>query len=148
MDWLTAAANWANIVGAIASVAGASLAYALWWKNRDRISAAFDALTYYYGVRVTVSELTAKLDKLSELRADDEGQRQEVIGLLADIHGQLQGNPKLRKACDVSFRKIHELLRDKSKLTFAAQRSVTAELRGPLTQYELHQLAERGKENI
>jgi len=140
LDALTIAADIATIVGATATVVGTGWVIGISWYNWDKVSAVFRAIIAY-GNRISVSELSNVIEELSNLRFDDESQKQRVIELFAVVHGKLRGNSALRAACNKSFQRIHALLRDKSKLTLAAQRSVVHELRESIRAYELSQIA-------
>ena len=131
-------------MGGIATVLATGLAYYLYWTNRDKISAVLGALLHY-GSRLTYSELTEKLNRLGEMRADDKAQKGEIIASMGELYGQLQGNSELRVVCLDSLREIEIYLKSPDKLTEPTHRMLVARLRETLRQHEIAKLGGSGR---
>jgi hypothetical protein len=118
LDALAAIANAATILAT-------GWAFYVYWRNRDKVSAALNALRQY-GTRTTLSELLAKLDRLSRMTPAELADRGMAVNLLADIQGQIEGNPELRLTCRAELRSIESLLRsEEAMFAYSFQRIVS-----------------------
>lgn len=108
--WIQAILDTLAAIANVATILAAGWAFFVYWRNRDKVSAALNALRNY-GTRTTVVELLAKLDRLSRMTPEEVADREMVVNLLGDIQGQIEGHPELRQRCRAELRSIEALLR-------------------------------------
>jgi archaellum component FlaC len=82
-----------------------------------------------YGQQLTLSDLKAKMERLNDLNANDQGQRDQVENILNEIDGQINGNPMLKEHMSDFQNSIRAVLSNKKLLTEPRKRSIVSELR-------------------
>lgn len=104
--------------------------------KRKSISAAL-RLLLNYSFHMTLSELTSKLDRLVDLRAEDTQQKQEIICLLNEIVGQIRGNKKLCATCENLMKRLTKYTKNPDRINDPTTRSYVSELRETLKHINL-----------
>lgn len=120
-----------KIVGFISSIfstTAAGIAIYLFLFKRKSISSIFHLLLNY-SFQISMTELKTKLEKLNELSANDEEQKEEVVNIFNEIVGQIRGNSVMKKNCDGIFTKISQYADNPRGLTEPIKRSIVSELR-------------------
>ncbi|HWU98279.1 MAG TPA: hypothetical protein VN114_07185, partial [Oxalicibacterium sp.] len=94
--------------------------------KRNQISSIL-TLLLNYSTQLTLTELKEKLDALNNLKTADAEQHEEIINVMNDILGQINGNKSLQPHFSEIVEKISKAL--KKKLTEPVKRLLVSELR-------------------
>ncbi|MFI5400260.1 MAG: hypothetical protein ACHQZQ_04310 [SAR324 cluster bacterium] len=113
--WIQATLDSLAAVANAATILAAGWAFYVYWRNRDKLTAALNALRQY-GTRTTLAELLAELDRLSRMTPEELADREMAVHLLGDIQGQIEGHPELRQRCRAELRSIEALLRSEQTM--------------------------------
>ncbi len=83
---------WTGFIANAVTIAVPVVAGIIFVSKRRTISAVLRLLVGY-SYRLSFSELNAKIEKLSEMKVDDDPD--EILNLMGDICGHMKGNPLL-----------------------------------------------------
>lgn len=120
-----------NALGDAATVIGTVWVIGIWWANRKRIGAALSALSRY-GLHLTAIDLASKLHELNRFNADVASQRREALNVLADLVGQVEGNPDLKQSCRGILRDMRGYLENPEEFAEWKKRIIVAKLKEKL----------------
>ena len=124
--------NGSDFLADLATIIASGIAIYIFCTKRKHIGAAIKLLLSY-SFQLTMSELRSKLDRLNEINANEESQRDEIKAIMSDIAGQLRGNRALQQKCRNLIEKLENYSEeDNEKLTEPRKRSVVSELREKL----------------
>lgn len=141
MNFVNAITSLTSFLANLAELGAGSIAIYLYIFKRDDIKAMYRVIMNY-SFHLTLSELKGKLDKLSELKANE--QRQEVIYVFHDIVGQLRGNNGLCDKCNGIINKIEQTIADPKKINEGTKRSLVSELREQLRDADISNYNQQG----
>lgn len=110
------------------TIVASGIAIYLFLFKRDKISKAFQLLLNYSN-QLTLSELKAKLESLNSYNVNDPEHLEEVLNILHEIEGQINGNISLSTELKPIMGKIFEYTSGRTVLSEAKKRSVVFELR-------------------
>lgn len=96
--------------------------------KRDKISTAFNLLISY-SKQLTLTDLKSKIERLNDYNASDEKQKNEVINILHEIEGQLNGNKNLKNEFSEVLKKVTSFTTSKKEISEPYKRSLVSELR-------------------
>lgn len=114
----------AAVADAVSIAAGGIAIYLLLTKRKE-IGAVFNVLINF-SFQTTLIELTHKLERLNEYRANDPDGALEIQNIFHEIAGQIRGNTRLSKAAPELPARIEALAR---KFTEPQKRSMVSEIR-------------------
>ena len=120
-----------RIIATISDVfafAASLIAVYLFLFKREKISTAFNLLINY-SKQLTLTDLKAKFERLNDYNANDEKQKEEVINILHEIEGQLNGNKNLKEDFSDVLKKVTSFTTAKKEITEPYKRSLVSELR-------------------
>lgn len=120
----------------IFSILAASIAAYLFLFKKEQISSAFNLLINY-SKQLTLTDLKAKFERLNDYNANDDKQKEEVINILHEIEGQLNGNSKLKEEFKVVLKKVNSFTNGKKGITEPHKRSLVSELRENLRNIDI-----------
>jgi len=104
--------------------------------KRDKISSAFNLLINY-SKQLTLTDLKAKFERLNDYNANDEKQKVEVINILHEIEGQINGNRVLKEEFGGVLKKVSSITSAKKEITEPYKRSLVSELRENLRNIDI-----------
>ncbi len=119
---------WVNFSANLLTVIASGIAIYLFFKNRDKLVSALNAITTY-SIQLTLSDLKYKVERLNDYTAADKDQANEIINLLNDIEGQIIGNKVPTVALAEQLAKIANFTKNPRLLTEPKKRSLVSELR-------------------
>lgn len=119
-----------NILADIFTILASGMAIYLFVVNRDKISSMFNILLNY-STQATLTDLYSKIERLNSHNVNDENQKTEVINILNEILGQINGNKKLGESLKNIYKKIKIIIKNKN-ITEPEKRSIVSELRESL----------------
>ncbi len=129
------------------SIGAAAVALYLFFFKGKQI-ASFFQLLLRYSFHITITELFSKLDRINNFSAADEEGGIEVVNILSEIEGQINGNPLLRKNCKTISKKVYDAIRSKKPITETSKRSLVSELRETIKNIHVsdyHEFARRSQ---
>ncbi len=104
--------------------------------KREKISSAFNLLINY-SKQLTLTDLKAKFERLNDYNANDEKQKDEVINILHEIEGQINGNKILKEEFGDVLKKVSSFTGAKKEITEPYKRSLVSELRENLRNIDI-----------
>lgn len=113
-----------DILAFIASI----IAVYLFIFKRDKISLAFNYLANY-SKQLTLAELISKIDRLNNINANDEKQKNEALNVLHEIEGQINGNNNLSTEFSIVLKKVRSYTSLRKEITEPCKRSLVSEIR-------------------
>ena len=120
--------NVVSIAANLLTICTSAIALYIFIFKREPIKKVITILLNY-SFQITLSELKSKTDRLSELSARNEDDREEIIDLLNDIHGQIRGNKKLKEQCQSLISSLELSLKYPKKFDEPRKRSLVSEMR-------------------
>ena len=120
-----------SFVANVLTIIVSGIAIYLFFAKREVISSALKTLLNY-SRHVTLSELNAKLEKLNDLNADALSQKRDVVNVLNEVVGQINGNKKLKLQCRDVLSKAVRYAEHPKWLIESKKRSLVSELRETL----------------
>ena len=120
----------------IFSICGYLIALYLYFFKKDEISTAFNTLLNY-SKQLSLTDLKSKFERLNDYNANDEKQKEEVINILHEIEGQLNGNVKLKGEFKTVLKKVNSFTNSKKEISEAYKRSLVNELRENLRNIDI-----------
>lgn len=118
------------------TIVASGIAIYLFIFKRKSISTAIKLLLSY-SFQVTISELKSKIDRLSDLNANEPSQKEEIICLINEIIGQIRGNKKLKVEYSDILKMLTQVTRHPDNLSEPRKRSITSELRERLRHLDI-----------
>lgn len=115
-------------VAIIAQGIAAIIAISLFFSKRKSFSNIFKVLLNYT-FNITLSELKSKIESLNDLKVNNPEDKDEILNIIGDIVGQINGNPKIKKRCSASITKLDNFIDNPESLTEPQKRSVISELK-------------------
>lgn len=128
MEFIKDCSFWINLLVTILTGIAATIAIVVYFRNRDKISTAFNLLTNF-SAQLTLTDLKLKIERLNEFTVNDESQKIEIINILSEIEGQIIGNEKIRKVLFIQHQKVCSFIEKPKSLTEPKKRSLISELR-------------------
>jgi hypothetical protein len=125
-----------SVLANVCTIGALGFALFLFFTQRDKIASLF-RLLINYGLQMSLTELSSKLDRLNSRSANDEDDKKEIVNIFSEIQGQISGNHLLSVKCSSVLTKINNLLRYPDKLTEPNKRSLIFELREELRHIDL-----------
>ena len=120
--------SWIALICNFFSGIAASIAIFVFFFNRDKIKNALNILINY-SYQLTLSELKYKIERLNDYNASDQAQKLEVINILNEIEGQINGNKSLKLKLSEQLNKISNFVDNVKSITEPKKRSLVSELR-------------------
>jgi hypothetical protein len=120
----------------ICGIGASIIAIYLFLFKRETISSAFKLLINY-SKQLTLSDLKSKFERLNDFDANDEKQKVEVINILHEIEGQINGNISLKQEFSEVLKKVNSYTSLKKKITEPIKRSLISELRENLRNLDI-----------
>ncbi|WP_294279666.1 hypothetical protein [uncultured Chryseobacterium sp.] len=120
--------DWIGIIADIFTIVASGIAIYLFIINKDKISSAIN-LMLNYSKQITLADLKYKIERLNDYTTTNDNQKQEVINILSDIEGQINGNPSIKIALSDKVKKISKFIESPINLTEPKKRSLVSELR-------------------
>ncbi|WMB73644.1 hypothetical protein RA178_03195 [Shewanella oncorhynchi] len=105
-----------------------SIAIYLYFTKKESIGSIFTMLKNY-AYQQTLSELKEKLEKLSDYNAKDSIHHEQIINIVNDIVGQMNGNDHLKVHFKVIITRFERMISERDRLTEPLKRSLVAEFR-------------------
>ena len=130
-----------SFISSIFSAIAAGIAVYLFIFKRKSILSVFHLLLNY-SFQISLTELRTKLERLNDLSANDEEQKEEVINIFNEIAGQIMGNSVLSKECGVILEKVSKYAENPQGLTEPKKRSIVSELRENLRNVDIQSYSE------
>lgn len=118
------------------AIAASSIAVYLFLFKKEQISSAF-SLLINYSKQLTLTDLKAKFERLNDYNANDEKQREEVINILHEIEGQINGNKNLKQEFNDVLKKVVSYTTSKKEISEPHKRSLVSELRENLRNIDI-----------
>jgi len=115
----------------ILQIAVAVIAIYLFIFKRKEISSIY-SLLINFAFQTTLSELRSKLDRLNDFNANDPNSKEQIVNILSDILGQIEGNKILNNKCSKILKKINSFILSPQSLTEPMKRSFVSGLRETL----------------
>ena len=112
----------------LVTLIASSIAIFLFLFKREPIISALKVLINY-SKQLTLTDLKSKIDRLNDHNANDEKQIEEVINILHEIEGQINGNKNLKVEFVDFLKKIITFTSGKKLITEPLKRSLVHELR-------------------
>lgn len=104
--------------------------------KKDKILTAFNLLINY-SRQLTLTELKSKIERLNDYNANDEKQKDEVLNILHEIEGQLNGNKTLKTEFIGVLKKVSTYTSARKEISEAYKRSLVSELRENLRNIDI-----------
>ncbi len=127
---------WVNLISNIFTIAASGVAIYIFAFNKDKILKALDILLNYSN-QLTLSELKYKIERLNDYNANDPIQKTEVINILNEIEGQIQGSKILKPKLIEQLEKIVNFTNNIKLITEPKKRSLVSELRESLRHLDI-----------
>lgn len=133
------------IIGAIAflsdlfTIFASGIAIYLFIFKREAVKSIFRTLTTY-AHKVSLSELNMKFDRLNELNANDEKDKEKVINIFNEIVGQIRGNSMLAQKCDKLLNTLTMHAEKPKTLTEHRKRVLISELRETIRHIDIQNI--------
>ena len=121
------------------AIAASGIAIYIFFTKRKAITSVF-RLLLKYGYQITLSELRSKLDRIADLRVDDDTQKRQVINIMSEVVGQIQGNRKLKSRFPEELEKLERLAMGRQSLTEPKKRIIVAQLREGLRHLDMENI--------
>ena len=118
------------------TIAASGIAIYIFFVKRKAISSVFRLLVNY-SYQITLSELRSKLDRIAEIFAKDEKERDEIINIMSEILGQIRGNPRLSFRFADEIQQITTLIENPDRLEERFKRVLVAHIREKLKHVDL-----------
>lgn len=115
-----------SVVANIFTIVASAIAIYIFVFKRGEISSILNLLLNY-STQLTLTELRDKLEILNGLKATNDDDYDEIVNVMNDILGQINGNKKLQPHFSDLAQKINRALR--KKMTEPIKRSLVSELR-------------------
>ncbi|HML64809.1 MAG TPA: hypothetical protein PKC55_08290 [Dysgonomonas sp.] len=128
MEFIRECSFWINLLVTILTGIAATIAIVVYFRNRDKISTAFNLLTNF-SAQLTLTDLKLKIERLNEFTVNDEIQKIEIINILSEIEGQIIANKKIKASLLLPYEKICTFIEIPKVLTEPKKRSLVSELR-------------------
>ena len=119
---------WVNLLANLLTIVASGVAIYLFASNRDKLASALNAIVNY-SIQLTLSELKYKVERLNDYTTNDKDQLIEVINILNEIEGQINGSKILESALSEQLTKISNFTSSPRTLSEPKKRSLVAELR-------------------
>ena len=119
---------WVNFSANLLTIIASGIAIYLFINNREKLSSALNAIVNY-SIQLTLSELKYKVERLNDYTTNDKDQLTEVINILNEIEGQINGSKILGAALSEQLAKISNFTSSPRTLSEPKKRSLVAELR-------------------
>ena len=119
---------WVNFLANLLTIIASGIAIYLFINNREKLSSALNAIVNY-SIQLTLSELKYKVERLNDYTTNDKDQLTEVINILNEIEGQINGSKILEAALSEQLTKIANFTNSPRTLSEPKKRSLVAELR-------------------
>lgn len=123
-------------ISTILTAVAAGIAIYLFFFKRKPIISIF-RLLLNFSMKLSLTELNTKLDKLNDLNANDSQQRDNLLNIFHEIIGQIQGNRVLKGKFNPILTKLKDFVNDPSLMKEPDKRSLVSELRENLRTLEL-----------
>lgn len=120
------------------TIVASAIAIYLFLSQRKAISSFFARLLSY-AHQLTLSELRGKLDRLNDLNANENDEREHIENIFNEIIGQIRGNQQLSNQFRELLPRMDALL-EKNALTEPRKRSLVAELRERLRHLDVENI--------
>lgn len=117
-----------NALAGILTIIASSIAIFVFFKNKKKIATAINTLLNYSN-QVSLNDLKNKIERLNDYNATDEGQKKQVVNILHEIEGQINGNRFLSENLNAQKEKIERYIDDTKLITEPKKRSLVSELR-------------------
>lgn len=121
------------------AIAASGIAIYIFLTKRGAITSVF-RLLLKYGYQITLSELRSKLDRIADLRVDDEMQKKQIINIMSEVVGQIRGNRKLRSQFAEELKSIERFVISNQPLTEPKKRIIVAQLREGLRHLDMENI--------
>ncbi|MCE6990786.1 hypothetical protein [Dyadobacter sp. CY323] len=119
---------WINIIANSLTIIASSIAIYVFYFNRDKIKHAIN-LILDYSNQLTLTDLKFKIERLNDFNANEQAQKAEIINILHEIEGQINGNPSLREKLKAQLDKINSFITNSKIFTEPKKRSLVSELK-------------------
>lgn len=119
---------WVNFLANVLTIIASSIAIYIFHFNRDKIKSAINFILSFSN-QLTLTDLKFKIERLNEFNANDPTQKLEVINILHEIEGQINGNNLIKERLKEQLNKIASLIGNSKNLTEPKKRSIVSELR-------------------
>ena len=119
---------WVNFSANLLTIVASGVAIYVFFKSRNKIASVLNTIVNY-SIQLTLSELKYKVERLNDYTTADKGQLTEVINILNEIEGQINGSKILNSALAEQLVKISNFTTNPRLLTEPKKRSLVAELR-------------------
>ena len=119
---------WVNFSANLLTIIASSIAIYVFIKSKDKIASALNALINY-SIQLTLSDLKYRVERLNDYTMADKEQQKEVINILHEIEGQINGSKILGDVLKGQLVKISNFTNNPKALTEPNKRSLVAELR-------------------
>ena len=119
---------WVNFLANLLTIVASGIAIYIFLKSKDKIASALNAIVNY-SIQLTLSDLKYKVERLNDYTTNDKEQLVEVISILHEIEGQINGSKILSFALKEQLAKISNFTTNPRSLTEPKKRSLVAELR-------------------
>lgn len=119
---------WVNFFANLLTIIASGIAIYIFFKSKDKIASALNAIVNY-AIQLTLSELKYKVERLNDYTTNDKEQLAEVINILNEIEGQINGSKILGSALKEQLVKISDFTNNPKSLSEPKKRSLVAEMR-------------------
>ena len=106
----------------------AAIAIFIYFTNKDKISSAIN-FVLNYSKKLTLTDLKYKVERLNDFTTNDIEQKKEIINVLSEIQGQINGNKYINENLEPQLIKINDFIENSRTLTEPKKRSLVSELR-------------------
>lgn len=120
-----------NLIANIITIIASGIAIYIFLNNKDKLKSAINFILNYSN-QLTLWDLKFKIERLNDYNANDSHQKEEVINILHEIEGQINGSIILQDKLQPQIEKIKTLISNPKNLIEAKKRSIVSELRESL----------------
>ena len=130
---------WINLISNVFTIATASIAIYIFFFKSEKVVSALNFILNYSN-QLTLADLKYKIERLNDYNANDQTQKVEVINILFEIEGQINGSKILKAGLNDQLSKILVFTNNVKLLTEPKKRSLVSELRESIRSLDISNL--------
>jgi hypothetical protein len=127
---------WINLVSNSLTIIASTIAIYLFTFRRGKVISAINFILNY-SHQLTLADLKYKIERLNDYSVNDILQKDEVINILFEIEGQINGSEILKIKLSVQLKKILNFTNNIKLLSEPKKRSLVSELRESLRHLDI-----------
>lgn len=119
---------WISLIANLLTIIASSIAIYIFFINRDKIKSAINFILNYSN-QLTLTDLKFKIERLNDYNANDQNQKNEVVNILHELEGQINGNKLLKEKLKEQLSKVSNFTSNPRLINEPKKRSLVSELR-------------------